>query len=318
MRSRFAHKALGVSFGLFVGLTLAEGTAEAQASGAGAGAPTEAAPTGLTKSSTAATVSNDIAKGGLVTAEQAKADDPAHVNDVSIGLGGLFSAGNARQIALSALGRIRLRRDEHQFTAAASWNAARAGKKGEEVTTTVENYQGLLRYDYFLNERISLFMQTTGRRDRFQGLDLRLNFDPGIAYYFINEKTHRLQGEAGYDLQHDIRRDDALIIPPAADAPAGTLPTVVDKSKTLHNARLFVGYENKLRKEVSLITSVEYLQNFADMATYRFIFDIGLKSNVADNLALAVAYTARYENKPLPNVESLDSIMSVNLVYSFF
>lgn len=316
MRSRYAHP---VSLGLFFGLFLGAGIASAQPAPAGAGAPAPAAPEGLTKSSTAdAAASNDIAKGGLVTAEAAKEDDPTHVNDVSIGLGGLFSAGNARQIALTGLGRLRLRRDEHQFSAAVSVNAARAGKKGEEVVATVENYQGLLRYDYFFNERISAFLQTTGRRDRFQGLDLRLNFDPGVAYYFINEKTHRLQGEAGYDLQHDIRRDQALVVPPADDAPAGTLPTTLDKTQTLHNARLFLGYENKLRKEVSLVTSLEYLQNFADIGTYRFIFDIGLKSNVADNLALAVAYTARYENKPLPNIEKLDSIMSVNLVYSFF
>lgn len=312
MRSRFA---LGIS----VGLLLAAGTAAAQPAPAGAGAPPATAPQGLTKGSTDAKAgANDIAKGGMVTSTEKKADDPTHVNDVSIGLGGLFSAGNARQIALTSLGRLRLRREEHQFSAAASINAARAGKKGEEVQATVENYQGLLRYDYFLSERISLFLQGTGRRDRFQGLDLRLNVDPGIAYYFLNEKTHRLQGEAGYDFQHDIRRDEALTIPPAADAPAGTLPTTVPKTQTLHNARLFLGYENKLRKEVALVTSIEYLQNFADFATYRFIFDIGLKSNVADNLALAVAYTARYENKPLPNIESLDSIMSINLVYSFF
>ena len=276
------------------------------------------APASTIKTTTATTGSNDIAKGGMVGYTAPKADDPTHVTDVSIGLGGLFAAGNARQIALTSLARLRLRREEHQFSTALTGNFARAGKKGTAVESTVENLQGLLRYDYFLNERISLFIQTTARRDRFQGLDLRLNFDPGIAYYFINEKTHRLQGEAGYDLQHDIRRDASRTVAPAADAPAGTLPTRLDKTNTLHNARLFLGYENKLRKEVALVSSVEYLQNFADMGTYRFIFDIGLKSNVADSLALAVTYTARYENKPLPTVESLDSIMSLNLVYSFF
>lgn len=292
--------------------------AAAQPAPAGAGAPVPKAPESTIKSTAASTGTTDIAKGGMVAYTPPKADDPGHVNDVSIGLGGLFSAGNARQIALTSLGRLRLRRDEHQFSTALTGNFARAGKKGTPVETTVENLQGLLRYDYFLSERISLFGQTTGRRDRFQGLDLRLNFDPGVAYYFINEKTHRLQGEAGYDLQHDIRRSASLTVAPPADAPPGTLPTRLDKTNTLHNARLFLGYENKLRPEVSIVTSVEYLQNFASMDTYRFIFDIGLKSNVADHLALAVTYTARYENKPLPTVESLDSIMAVNLVYSFF
>jgi len=271
------------------------------------------------KAQTATTGKTDIAKGGFVTSVAPTEDDPTHVNDVSIGLGGLFSAGNARTIALTTLGRLRLRRDEHQFSAAATANFARAGKRGETVDTTVENYQGLLRYDYYLTNEISFFLQSTGRRDRFQGLDLRLNVDPGVAYYFINTKTHRLQVEAGYDMQHDIRREAARLQPLPDDAPPGTpaLP-LLDKSGTLHNARVFLGYENKLRSEVAFIASFEFLQNFADFGTYRFIADIGLKSNIAERLALATTYTARYENKPLPTVADLDSIASVNLVYSFF
>lgn len=267
-------------------------------------------PVETVRAKTATTGKTDIVKGGFVTSEAPKDDDPRYVNDVSIGVGGLFSAGNARTIALTTLGRVRLRRDEHQFTGAAVANFARAGKRGTPVDTTVENYQGLLRYDYFLTNDVSLFMQSTARRDRFQGLDLRLNVDPGIAYYFINTKTHRLQIEGGYDLQHDIRRDASLAQPPPAPP--------LEKSRTLHNLRVFLGYENKLRKEVALIASFEYLQNFSDIETYRFIADIGLKSNVAERLALATTYTARYENKPLPNVEDLDSIASLNLVYSFF
>ena len=277
-------------------------------------------PSETVKAQTATTGKTDIAKGGFVTSTAPKDDDPKYVNDVSIGAGGLFSAGNSRTIAMTTLGKLRLRRDEHQLSVALAANFARAAAKhGEPVDTTVENYQGLLRYDYYLTNDVSLFLQSSGRRDRFQGLDLRLNVDPGVAYYFINTKTHRLQVEGGYDLQYDIRRDASREQPVPDDAPPGTLPGPrLDKTKTLHNARLFLGYENKLRKEVAFIASVEYLQNFADVGTYRFIADIGLKSNIAERLALATTYTARYENKPLPNVDELDSIASINLVYTFF
>ena len=303
----------------FLAPLLVSSAALAQPAGAGAGAPAAAGPAETVKPSTATTGKNDIAKGGFVTAVAPKDDDPRHVNDVSAGLGGLFSAGNARQIALTTLVRGRFRRDEHQLSLAGTWNFARAGKKDQDFQTTVENYQALLRYDYFLTNDVSLFLQSSGRRDRFQGLDLRLNVDPGVAYYFFNTKTHRLQAEAGYDLQRDIRRDDSRIQTAPEGSPAGTpAPPLLDKTKTLHNARLFLGYENKLRSEVAFVTSFEYLQNFADFGTYRMIADIGLKSTIADNLALATTYTARYENRPLPTVESLDSIASINLVYSFF
>lgn len=276
-----------------------------------AGSPAATMPGETVKANTATKGNTEIAKGGFVGGGERKEDDPTYVNDVNLSAGGMFASGNARTVALTSVLKTRVRRDDHQFSGAAAINYGRAGKKGQEIDSTVENYQGLLRYDYFITTDISLFLQSSARRDKFQGLDLRLNIDPGVAYYFINEKIHRLWGEIGYDLQYDIRRDQDRV------QKDPTLPQL-DKTQTLHNARLFLGYENKLRKEVSIISSIEYLQNFADFGTYRLIGDIGLKSNVADRLALATTYTARYENKPLPNITELDSIASFNLVYSLF
>ncbi len=275
-------------------------------------------PAETVKASTATKGSTDIAKGGFVTGALPGAEDPTDVTEVSIAAGGLFSSGNARTVALTSIGKLKLRRDEHQLTVAATGNFARAGKAGEKVDTTVENYQGLLRYDYFFTNEIAVFLQSTGRRDRFQGLDLRLNIDPGFAYYVINTKKQTLRGELGYDLQHDIRRDADRDQPVPPGSPPGTQPVLVDKTQTLHNARLFVGYENKLYSQVGFITGIEYLQNVSDIDTYRLVFDIGLKSNISDKLAIATTYTMRYENKPLPNVEKADSIASINLVYTLY
>jgi putative salt-induced outer membrane protein YdiY len=275
-------------------------------------------PSETVKANTATKGNTEIAKGGFVGAALPAEDDPRQATELSIAAGGLFSSGNARQVALTSIGKLKVRRDEHQLTVSATGNFARAGKTGEKVDTTVENMQGLLRYDYFFTNEIAVFLQTTGRRDKFQGLDLRLNIDPGFAYYFINTKKQILRAEAGYDLQHDIRRDADRDVAPPAGSPPGTLPTFVDKTQTLHNARLFVGYENKLYAQVGFITGLEYLQNISDLDKYRLVFDIGLKSNISDKLAIATTYTMRYENVPLPNVVKSDSIASINLVYTLF
>lgn len=278
-------------------------------------------PAETLKANTASKGSTEVAKGGFVTGALPGADDPREATELSLAAGGLFSSGNARTVAVTSGAKLKVRRDEHQLTSQLAVNFARAGKKGEPVDTSVENYQGLLRYDYFFSEQVAAFVQTSARRDRFQGLDLRYNLDPGLAYYFINTKKQSLRAEGGYDLQYDVRRDASRVqTPPAAAAgapPAAPLP-LLDKTQTLHNVRLFAGYENKLYKEVSLVTGLEYLQNVSDLGTYRLVFDIGIKSNVSDNLAIATTYTARYENKPLPSVESTDSIASVNLVYTLF
>lgn len=303
---------------LFLATILAASSASSLARAQGK-SPTIPAET--VKAQTATKGSTDVAKGGFATGGLPADEDPSHATEASVAAGGLFSSGNARTVALTATGRFRMRRDEHQLTVAAAANFARAGKKGESVDTTVENYQGLLRYDYFFNDSIAAFLQSSARRDRFQGLDLRLNFDPGLAYYFVNTKKQQLRGELGYDLQHDVRRDEARV-PTTEAPPPGTPPPppppLLAKTQTLHNVRAFVGYENKLYKEVGFITSFEYLQNVSDLGTYRFVFDVGLKSNIADNLAIATTYTMRFENKPLPDIEKADSIASVNLVYTLF
>jgi putative salt-induced outer membrane protein len=275
-------------------------------------------PAETVKASTATKGNTEIAKGGFVTGALPADADAKDATEASIAAGGLFSSGNARTVALTSIGKLRLRRDEHQVTIAATANFARAGKAGEKVETAVENYQGLLRYDYFFTNEVAVFLQSTARRDRFQGLDLRLNVDPGVAYYAINTKKQVLRGELGYDLQHDVRRDADRDLPVPAGAPAGTLAEVVPKTETLHNARAFVGYENKLYAQVAFVTGLEYLQNFSDFDKYRLVFDVGLKSNISDKLAIATTYTMRYENKPLPKVENADSIASVNLVYTLF
>lgn len=278
-------------------------------------------PAETLKGSAASTGKTDIAKGGFVTGALPAEDDPKQATELSIAAGGLFSSGNARTVAVTTAGKLKVRRDEHQLGVQLAANFARAGKKGESVETAVENYQGLLRYDYFFTDNIAAFLQSSARRDRFQGLDLRVNLDPGLAYYVINTKKQSLRAEGGYDLQYDVRRDASRVqTPPAAvaGAPAPAPLPLLDKTQTLHNVRLFAGYENKLYKEVGLVTGLEYLQNVSDVGTYRLVFDIGIKSNVADNLAIATTYTMRYENKPLPSVENTDSIASINLVYTLF
>ena len=229
-------------------------------------------------------------------------EEDVYMSELSLSMGGLFASGNARTVALTAAAKYRLRRFEHQLMAAAATNFARAAQPSARSDTTVENYQGLARYDYFLDNRVSLFAQLVARRDRFQGLDLRLNTDPGVAYHFIETKTQRLVTEVGYDLQYDIRRDEDL--------------SGLEKAQTLHNARALLGYENKLYPQVSFITALEHIQNFDDTQVYRSVFDVGFKSTIKERWAVAGTFTLRYENRPLPGVQQADVLGSIALVYT--
>ncbi|MDB4939163.1 MAG: Peptide chain release factor [Labilithrix sp.] len=282
--------------------------------------PGDQLPAETVKPKAVTTGKTDLVASTFATGDAVEEAEEQYATEGSLSLGGLFASGNARQIALTTAGKVRVRRYENQITAAAAWNFARAAKKGETLAeTTVENYQALGRYDLFLSPRVSLFLQSTIRRDRFQGLDLRLNIDPGVAYHFIQTANQRLVVELGYDLQHDIRRDASRIqvtqpVPPALDPTI----TIADKTRTLHNSRAYLGYENKLYSEVSFVASLEHIQNFENAHVYRLVFDTGLKSTIRARLAVAMTYTMRFENRPLPGVERADSLASISLVYTLF
>ena len=190
------------------------------------------------------------------TFDAAKKDDAEakDATELKVQAGLLTATGNSRSLAGTASSTFRMRRTANELGAAAALNYARsAAVRGEPMETTVENYQGKIRYDRFLTERIALFLSVSARRDPFQGLDLRLNIDPGVAYYLIDEKPVQLWAELGYDLQYDFRRTDKVL-------EAFNKGTPIDKAETRHSGRLFLGYQNNLSKAVTADAGIEYIQ----------------------------------------------------------
>lgn len=267
------------------------------------------APAGTMKQDAATSGKTDVASEGFASAADNKhADDST---EAKIQAGALGASGNSRSLALTSMATVSARRGENELSAAAAANYGRsAAKAGDPMQTTIENYQGKLRYDRFLTDRFSVFTSLSGRRDRFQGLDLRLNLDPGLAYYFIQDPKHQLWGEAGYDLQYDIRRNAAIA---AAFVATGDL---LDKTKVRHSARLFAGYKNNLNENVQFNTGVEYLQGLPDTQYWRFNWDVGLSAAIATRFSLATTFSLRYDNAPLAGIKSTDTLTALNLVYT--
>ena len=266
-------------------------------------------PKGLADQKPASAGKTDVAKEGFEGAT--KPEDDKDASQAEISAGGLVASGNSKQMALTSAGKVRIRRDKHQFTGAAAANFARAAAPDapdQGMQTTVENLQGRVRYDYFFAKHWSLFAAVTGRRDRFQGLDLRLNVDPGLAYYVIDEAKQQLSLEGGYDLQYDIRRDDEI----AAALASGE---DVKKTEVRHSGRAFAGYENKLNERVSGSLGMEYIQSVQNSTKWRLTWDASLASNIVGKFSTAVTINVRYDHEPLPGVEKTDVMTSFNLVY---
>lgn len=274
-------------------------------------------PEGLLKTEAASSGKTDVEKTGF-EAVAAKPEQEQDATELSLSLGGVLASGNSRSFSATTVGDFRLRRRSHQFGMALSGNYGRSAPDPDSSTeTTVENIQGRVRYDEFVTDGLAVFLAVSGRRDRFQGLNLRLNVDPGVAIYLVDQKTQQFWTEVGYDLQHDIRDDDAI----AAAAAGGNPP--IDKSETRHNARLFLGYKNKLNSTVGLFTGLEYLQGLSPFEddqskriNWRLNWDGAVTTSVSDRFSFATTMSVKYDNNPLPGVRKTDTVTSLNLVYN--
>jgi len=288
-------KTTASALGAGVALTLLAGQAAAQAS--------------LVDDKKATSGTTDVHQEGFQKA-QAPVAEKVNETDAKVSAGAFLSTGNAKALAITGAGTLRLRRGFDQFTLDLAANYGEASVvPGTPQETTVENYQARARYDRFLSQKWALFAQESFRRDRFQGLDLRLNFDPGLAYYLLIEEKQHLTFEAGYDLQYDMRTTQAM-----DDAAAAGTP--VDATEVRHALRLYAGYDNSLNEHVRFDTGLEYLQAFAVAENFRINWVSSLTANLTEAFAVAAGFTLRFDNNPLPGIEQLDTITTLSLVYS--
>jgi putative salt-induced outer membrane protein YdiY len=257
----------------------------------------------------------DVTSDKFQGASRADADEK-DANELSLALGGVQSGGNSRLFAVTGAGKYRLRREEHQFRAALAGNYAESALPDDDrFQTTVQNIQGLARYDLFLGD-VTLFTALQGRNDKFQGLDLRLQLDPGVGYYFVNQKTQLFWTEVGYDLLHDVRNDAARVQLDSDKNPIVGAP-LLDKTRTLHSGRFFLGYEHAFNEASKIAAGVEFLQGLSDTAIRRLNGDVALTTKLVGSLAIAFSLSERYENHPLPGKKNLDTTTAASLVYTF-
>ncbi|PIE06105.1 MAG: hypothetical protein CSA75_01265 [Sorangium cellulosum] len=252
----------------------------------------------------------DVAKGGFESADRFDKGDSKDTTELKLSAGGLLTSGNAPSRFITGSGKFKMRRELNQLTASVAANYAQTQAPSEDsLETTVENLQGRVRYDRFFTDVLAGFLAVSATRDRFQGLDLRLSIDPGLAFYIIDDSGQQLWAEAGYDFQYDMRRDDAI------DA-AALEGEKLDETEVRHNARAFVGYDYTLSEEVTFNTGVEYIQSVEESKNWRLNWNFGISSNLGKSFAAATTFALKYDHNPLPGIEELDTVAAVSIVYN--
>lgn len=270
-------------------------------------AQAEEIPKGLLAGKTATTGTTDVATSGFEKKE-APVDDK-NTTAMQLSAGALSSSGNAKTLSLTAAGRFKARREDNQLSLNVAGNYAESSPSADQDRrTTMKNIQGKTRYDRFVGEGFAVFMSVSARNDRFQGLVLRTNVDPGLSYYFVDKNKQQLWTEIGYDYQWDLRRYDAI-------AKAAESGIALSKSESRHSGRLFLGYEGSINEIVGITTGLEYLQSVEESKYWRMNWDLAVTSALSSKFSLSMSFNLRYDNTPLPGIRNTDTITAANLVY---
>jgi hypothetical protein len=251
----------------------------------------------------------------LVTAPKAAEDVPAfgHAHDdttATVSAGGQLSTGNSQLAAVTGNGIFAMRRGDDGFGASLIGNYGESAPHGSSPVDTTENIQGRLRYDRYLTDRLSLFLIGTGRHDRFQGIEFRLNVDPGVKYLFVNTDQTKVWGEVGYDMQYDFRLGSAV------------WGQGIDRKALDSSVRLFAGLKHSFNKSVTVTTGFEYLQSFVKSQVEdldddsRINYDLLFASQIGGGLSLGLGFSARYDYHPLPGKVDTDTTTTISLIYA--
>ncbi len=250
----------------------------------------------------------DVATSGFEAATK-REEEAKDATELKLSAGGLLASGNSRSFSATASEKFRARRGDNQLSVASAANYGRSSSSPDEPTrTTVENYQAKGRYDRFLAPNFAVFGSMSVLRDRFQGLSLRLNVDPGIAVYFVDEAKQQLWTELGYDYQYDVRLNNAII-------EARERGMLLGKTKSRHSGRAFLGYSNAVNEAVTLDTGIEYIQAVKETKNFRINWSVALTSQIAGDFSIAAAFAIKYDHNPLPGVKTTDYLSSLSLVY---
>ncbi len=278
-------------------------------------APAKAAPAPTpapTKYESAAQLSDQNA---IIKQEEKKApsDDTA---SWSLNAGGAINTGNTRSYNVNLGTRALLVRGMNSVSGDIQYVYGSANTRDSNGNFTgnkrnADNLNAQARYERFISHLDAAFVGTRFRRDIFAGLDARIQLQAGYQRHFFRKEKHRLWGEVGYDFTYDNLYPNPLIDPTDA-----TKTRVLSDHQSVHSPRVFAGYENLLNEAVTFVTGIEFLYDIENSKNIRSQWVSELNSKLSDRFSLGLMFAARYDNVPVPGKEKLDTLTTINLIYS--
>ncbi len=220
--------------------------------------------------------------------------------NVSLGLAG--TAGNSQTFSFTT--GMNAARVTNTDKTTVYFTAVKASSTINGVSAdTAQAARGGWAYNHDVDSRLFLSTFNDYEYDKFQGLNLRVDFGGGLGYTLIKSDTTLLAIQAGADYNHSsfMQGTVGVASPPSS------------------SAELYWGddYSLKLNKATSLVQSFRMFNNVSQLGLYRMNFDAGATTQLKKWLTWNVTLSDRYLSDPVPGRKTNDIIYSTGVGVAF-
>jgi len=220
-------------------------------------------------------------------------------SDTYIGITNM--TGNTKSLAINGTNktRYRINRFENTWNAGAFYSRVFSSTDPKSTIGTSARYiYGNYRVDYFILQRLTVFLGGGGYTNEFKGMELAGQGFTGLKYYFLQAESYYFSGSLGYNFTYEN------VVDP-------------DPDRKIHSAGLMLDYEQQLTSNFKIEEHVEVLQDVQDGHEIRVNSDTLLRVLVSKHVGFALGFLIRFDNQPPGGYEKLDTITNFSLALTF-
>jgi putative salt-induced outer membrane protein YdiY len=185
---------------------------------------------------------------------------------------------------------------EHKLTKWTFMEEVRAVWGETDGEETAGRYDGTLRGDYFVSERVSPYLLGVWRRNVFAGISHQFEEGAGLSWHAVVTKPHVLDLEVGVGL---LQRE-----------------TTLDENEDFTTGRLALLYQYYFTEKAYFEGKGSHLTNLEDSDDSQAEARLSLVAPIAAGFSLKLGYDLYYRSEPLEGLEDLDTTLSAGLQFS--
>ncbi|MDA3926554.1 MAG: DUF481 domain-containing protein [Kiritimatiellae bacterium] len=213
--------------------------------------------------------------------------------------GATLARGNTKSDSFSVDANAQKRRENDRISLAAGYRQEKQTDQNTGLkSTTTDNWFLRGKYDYFMNEKLYLYVNALYEKDKVANLDMRFAPGAGFGYQWIEKTDVNFFTEGGPSWVYERFTDP-------------------DESQSYMAIRLAYHLDKVLYKNVKAFHNVEYLPSAESVDTFLVNADAGIQIKLVSSWIMEAKAEMQHNSQPADDREKSDYRYILGLGWTF-